>query len=423
MAVALAACLTLTGVSRGDSLYAWGDNSQGEYGNGNETNSSTPVPVPGMASGVTAIGGSQGTSMAVKNGAAYAWGANVWGNIGDGSTSPSFELSPYAIPSLATGVTAVSGAYYSSAAIKNGAMFGWGTNSYGSVGDGTTTNRFSPVAAVVLTSGVTAIAYGGTGSADHAFAIKNGAVYAWGNGNSFGDLGTGSSATVTTPVALSNLSSGVTAIAANNNNGAAIKNGALWAWGYNYYGTLGNGNNTEQDTPIPIPSMSSGVTGVALSNLSMIILQNGAVYETGQSLPGGPSQTNTPLLVLPASDSIIAVSAGQGTAYALSSDGSIWEWGSNRYGELGNGNTTDPTTPQQLFAPAGDQFTAISAESIAALALVAPVPEPTSIAIIGVCAAMALRRRRRLEVSNAGSDGIETRLFGVPQNRLFAPTM
>ncbi len=392
---AMAGSLALPGVSRGDSLYAWGDNSQGEYGNGNETSSSTPVPVPGMASGVTAIGGSQGTSMAVKNGAAYAWGATVWGNIGDGSTSPSFELSPYAIPSLSSGVTAVSGAYYSSAAIKNGAVFGWGTNTYGSVGDGTTTNRFSPVAAQVLTSGVTAIAYGGTGSADHAFAIKNGAVYAWGNANSFGDLGTGSSATVTTPVALSNLSSGVTAIAANNNNGAAIKNGALWDWGYNYYGTLGNGTYTEQDTPAPVPSMSTGVTGVALSNLAMIILQNGAVYETGQSLPGGPSQTNVPILVLPASDNIISVSAGQGTAYALSSDGSIWEWGSNQSGELGNGNTTNPASPAQLFAPAGDRFTAISAESIAALALVAPVPEPASLAMLGACAALTLSRRRR----------------------------
>ena len=138
--------------------------------------------------------------------------------------------------------------------------------------------------------------------------MQNGAALAWGyNGN--GQLGNGTMNSSNTPIAVSGLSSGVTAIAAGKFNGLAVQNGQVWAWGFNNDGNLGDGTKTDHLTPEQIDPTD---------------LKN-----------------------------IIAVAAEYNSSYALSSDGSIWDWGYNADGELGLGNTTSPyLTPRTCCPPA-----------------------------------------------------------------------
>ena len=131
-----------------------------------------------------AIAGGYLHSLAVQNGGVYAWGYNGRGQLGSGNTADS--STPMPINSLSSGVTAIAGGGLHSLALQNGAVFAWGSNAYAQLGDDSITNSSTPLAISSLSSGVTAIAAGDS----HSLAVQNGAVYAWG-GNSEGELGSG----------------------------------------------------------------------------------------------------------------------------------------------------------------------------------------------------------------------------------------
>ncbi|MBI5299281.1 MAG: RCC1 repeat-containing protein, partial [Deltaproteobacteria bacterium] len=217
-------------------------------GNGTTTNSSTPVQVSGL-SGITAIAGGSSHSLALKsNGTVWAWGYNGSGQLGDGTTTE--RDTPVQVSGL-SGVTAIASGNGHGLALKSdGTVWTWGYNTYGQLGDGTTTERHTPVQVLGSLSGVTAIA--GGFSNNHSLALKSdGTVWAWG-ANDFGQLGDGTTTERHTPVQVSDLS-GVTAIAGGSVHSLALKSdGTVWAWGYNSNGQLGDGSTTERDTPVQV---------------------------------------------------------------------------------------------------------------------------------------------------------------------------
>ena len=159
----------------------------------------------------------------------------------------------------------------------------WGYNAEGELGNGTTNNSNKPVAVSGMSSGVTAADGGG----QHSLAMQNGGLYAWGS-NAYGQYGNGTTKNSVTPVPVSGMSSGVTAFAAGLEDSLAIQNGGLYAWGCNFNGELGNGTTSglnPNPTPVPVIGMSSGVTAVAAGgatgNDDSFAVKNGGLYAWG----------------------------------------------------------------------------------------------------------------------------------------------
>ncbi|HEV2295594.1 MAG TPA: PEP-CTERM sorting domain-containing protein [Tepidisphaeraceae bacterium] len=228
-----------------------------------------------------------------------------------------------------------------------------------------------------------------------------GAAMAWGYGGE-GQLGYGSTGNSSTRVQVSGLTSGVTAIAAGGWHSLAIQNGAAMAWGQGTQGQLGNGLIGNSSTRVQVSGLTSGVTAIAGGAHHSLAIQDGDVfawgYNAGGRLGDGTSTTSsTPLKVLDLAVNLLDVAATDSSSYALSADGSLWVWGYNINGQLGLGDTTTRFTPTQLFAPAGYKFTSIDggANGVHAVATIAVVPEPTSLALLGLGGLALLRRRGR----------------------------
>ena len=331
------------------TVWGWG------YGV-NGTTTDTPMQVSGLTA-VTAVAGGLDAGYAVKSdGTVWAWGYNTFGQLGNGTTTDS--STPVQVSGL-TGVTAVAGGNAGYALRSDGTVWAWGFNMNGELGNGTTTESSTPVQVSGLT-GVTAIAGGGGGG----YALKSdGTVWAWGDGALTKSY---------TPVQVSGLT-GVIAIAGGAANGYALKSdGTVWAWGFAEYGALGNGTTTESSTPVQVSGLT-GVTAIAGGNFGgYAVKSDGTVWAWGLGQYGAlgngtTTDSSTPVQVSGLTG-VTAVAGGYGDGYALKSDRTVWAWGPNTVGGLGNGTTTDSSTPVQVSGLTG--VAAISSGSAAAFALV-----------------------------------------------------
>jgi ELWxxDGT repeat protein len=307
------------------------------------TNDNDVVEAPGQGVTVTVSSG-----VMVK--AVSAWGGNAKGQLGDGTTTE--RHTPVSVSSL-TNVIAIAAGYYHTGAVKTGNVWTWGANTYGQLGDGTTTERHAPVSVSGL-SGVVAIA---SGYYDTLALKSDGTVWAWG-ANYASQLGDGTTTDRHAPVAVTGLS-GVVAIASGcyYHTIALKSDGTVWTWGGNYSGELGDGTTTNRSTPVQVKlqggSPLGGIVAIAGgSDHTLALKSDGTVWAWGLNLygqlgDGTTTERHNPVAVSGLSG-IIAIASGENHSLAIKSDGTVWAWGYNAYGGLGDGTTTNRSAPVQV---------------------------------------------------------------------------
>jgi alpha-tubulin suppressor-like RCC1 family protein len=324
-----AGCIHTLALTSGGHVLAWGANGDGQLGDGTTTNSDVPVKVKiPRGTKVTSVRAGCVFSLALTStGQVLAWGDNLDGQLGDGTTSNSDTPVRVRLPAGTT-VTAISaGQDFGLARTSRGHVRAWGHGDGGRLGDGSTSNSDTPVKVKLPTGArVKALAAGGT----HSLALTSDGLFAWGfNGD--GQLGDGTTTSSATPVRIFILVRGrslghVTSLFAGCSHSLVLfSGGALFAWGDNTSGQLGDGTSTSSDKPVGVAlpagtrvrAVSAGCTDSYALTVKGSVLAWG-YNEYGELGDGSDTQSSTPVRVeLPAGWHASAVIAGPGADHAL----------------------------------------------------------------------------------------------------------
>jgi alpha-tubulin suppressor-like RCC1 family protein len=238
------------------------------------------------------------------------------------------------------------GSQHAAVLTDGGVIWAWGGNGSGQVGDGTNVARRTPVQLLSMT-GVTAIAAG----SDNTYALKtDGTVWAWG-GNLQGQIGDGTTSPRWSPVQVSGLAN-VIAIAAGATHAVALESdGTVWTWGDNAYGQIGDGTTTDRHSPVQVTSLGTNVIAIgADANNSRAVQADGTVWSWGDNQYGsiGDGTTTGPRKTPVQTSTLINMAAADGGSYhgfAWDVSGTLSAWGDNTYGQLGDGTTTRRLSP------------------------------------------------------------------------------
>jgi|GEM_PF-4373017 len=331
------------------TVWAWGNNSNGQLGNGSTINSNIPMPVIGLDNvKIVAISAATYHTVALdSNGKVWSWGKNDNGQLGSGSNiSSNIPVPVIGLDSVK--IVAISAGFDHTVALdSNGKVWSWGFNGDGQLGSGSNISSNIPVPVMGLDNvKVTAISAG----YDNTVALdSDGRVWSWGN-NGYGQLGSGSNISSNIPVPVIGLDNvKVTAISAGWSNAAAVdSDGKLWSWGFNANGELANSSITNRSSNMPVPATELDnvkITAVSVEGSYIEALDsNGGVWEWG-----GNTYRNIPTRKAELDNvKITAVSSGNVFAEALDANGELWSWGLNDSGELGIGNNIRSNVPVNM---------------------------------------------------------------------------
>ena len=341
------------GLKTGGAAYCWGANGYGQIGNGttNTVPYSVPVAVSGGLTFAAVSPSASSTCGLTTSGAVVCWGFNAYGQLGNGTMTNS------SIPIVVSGggsfASVSAGADITCGVTTSGAAYCWGYNAYGQLGDGTTTRRLTPVAVL---GGLTFASVSAGLSFSTCGVTTAGAAYCWGD-NSYGELGNGTTTLSASPVAVSG---GLTFAAVSA--GFAYACGVTTAgggvcWGRNDYGQLGNGTTTNSSTPVAV---SGGLTFATVSaglRFTCGVTTAGAAYCWGLSAYGELGNGTTGISSTPVAVSggltFTGVSAGQDATCGVTTGGIAYCWGYNSQGQLGNNTRTNNSIPVAVAGQSG----------------------------------------------------------------------
>jgi alpha-tubulin suppressor-like RCC1 family protein len=334
----------------------WGSNSNGQLGDGTRSGKLVPTPTAVIPEPVVEVsaGGSE-TCARTASGGAWCWGDNSFGQIGDGSV-----LTARLVPTKVVGLPepilqVVVGELQACAVTVSGGAWCWGHNLNGKLGDGTTTARSTPVPVVGLPEPVTQI----DASYSHTCArTVSGGAWCWG-ANTAGALGDGTTTNRLTPVQVTGLPGPITAISVGEAHTCArTVAGAAWCWGQNTSGILGDGTTTNRSTPVAVIGLPEPIAEVDANGPFHTCARtvSGAAQCWGRNITGelGDGTTinrSTPVAVVGLPEPIIDIETGSYFTCVLTIDSKVWCWGGGTDGELGNGTTTVSLQPVQVSLP------------------------------------------------------------------------
>jgi alpha-tubulin suppressor-like RCC1 family protein len=333
------------------TVRAWGSNVNGELGDGTNIDRISPVAVLGL-SGVTglAAGASASHMCAVKaGGATVCWGSNSFGQLGNGTTNSS--LAPVTVSGSYVFKQIAAGTGHTCAALANGQMSCWGSNTHGQFGNDSRTSSLTPIAP--SRSGVEEIQiYLAT------TCLRGGQqeVHCAGsNADPNGQFCTGLSSALWTPSTLrtsSELPAGL-AVAGRHACELVQMDGSVRCAGENDYGQLGDGTSTNRYTAAPVMGLAGATAIAAGGAFTCALKSDGTVWcwglnsELGQLGDRTMDDRSTPVAVYGLSQ-VTGISAGVNHACATKTDGTVWCWGINSQGQLGDRSTTTRAQPVQV---------------------------------------------------------------------------
>jgi alpha-tubulin suppressor-like RCC1 family protein len=330
-------------------LWGWGYNGYGQIGLGNTTNYSSPKQV-GADTTWSSIDAGGPNILAVKqNGTMWAWGRNNNANLGLGDTENRFA--PTQIGALTTWSKVSAGATHG-AAIKSGQLWTWGQNNLGQLGLGNTTNQSNPVQVGADTDWLQ-VSAGGYLCA----AIKTtGTLWAWGY-NDRGQLGQGDTTNRSSPVQIGARTAWSTISAGLQMCAAIDTDNYLWTWGFAASTKLGLGDNDQvhKSSPTQVGSETwSTVSTPVLKHSTMAIRTNGTLWGWGANSYGelglNDTSTRSSPVQVGAGTTWSKVSVGNNNSHGITTTGELWSWGRNGYGRLGLGEVGN-SAPQSKSSP------------------------------------------------------------------------
>lgn len=310
------------------AVHAWGANDYGQLGDGTTRYRASPAVVHRIEGKVRAIAAGNAHALALTDGGAVvSWGWNFHGQLGTGTREDRSRPRPVVgLPAAAIAIAAAQ--HHSLALLENGEVMAWG-GGWGEplqLGDGEAKARTAPVTVAGL-SDVAAIAAG-----EHNFALDvGGRAWAWGR-NWRGALGDGTTTDRPTPVHVSVLPQPPAALVPGSSHSLALIEGKAWGWGNNYNHQLGDGSEPERSCPRPIGGIPTRVAALAASGYTLVLGEDGSVWACGQNFDGQAGNGAVGLQsdlqeVRGLGGPVKAIAAGNSHALALREDGALIGWG------------------------------------------------------------------------------------------------
>ena len=331
-----------------NSIWGWGDGSSGKLGDNTVAcRSSTVSVVGGFTDWCKISAGFYQTIGLRQNGTVWAWGCNNCGQLGDGTTTT--RSSPVSVVGGFCDWSQVSsGCSHSLALRTNSTLWAWGSNSRGQLGDNTTVSKSSPVSVIGGFADWCQISAGNQIS----LAVRtNGTAWAWGFG---GYLGDNCTTNQSSPVSVvGGFTDWCQVVSAGRYHSLALRtNGTAWAWGAGSTGRLGTNCTTTRSSPV---SVVGGFTdwcqvSAGKGDFSLAVRQNGTAWAWGGGANGrlGDNSTadkSSPVSVVGGFTDWCQVSSGARGGQGLRTNGTIWSWGYNAQGQLGDNTIVSKSSP------------------------------------------------------------------------------
>jgi alpha-tubulin suppressor-like RCC1 family protein len=356
-------------IDKNGLVWGWGLNQSGQLGQNIPPDFCrsardgvvTPISIVGALKTFCKISVGNNYSMALdKNGMAWGWGTNSIGQIGD-NTSVS-KLTPVSVAgavktfckisaSVEAGRSGRINAAHTLAIDKNGRAWAWGANVWGRLGDGTLTNRLTPVS---VSGAVKTFCEIGAGGAFSVSIDKYGRAWGWGY-NYYGQIGDNSNASAITPVSVAGAVKTFCKIFAGASHCHAIdKNGQAWSWGYNNFGELGDNSTVSKLTPVSVAGAIKTFCEISSSRQhSVAIDKNGKVWSWGRNAVGALGDGTfvdklTPVSLAGTNKTFCKIEADWGFSMGIDKYGQVWGWGAGENHRLGNNLNFCVTTPVRI---------------------------------------------------------------------------
>jgi alpha-tubulin suppressor-like RCC1 family protein len=339
-------------------LFLSGDGGQGQLGDNSLITKSSPVTTSGGGTNWRTVAGGYLFAAAVKNdGTLWTWGDSAYGKLGNNSPA-AFRSSPGTTSGAGTTwANVICGREFMLSIKSDGTLWSWGRNDVGQLGTGTTVDRSSPQTTVGAGNDWIKVAAG----TDHSLGLKSsGLLYSWGEGL-YGALGSNATTNRSSPVTVlgSSTTTPWVAISAGLGSSAAIKSdGTLWTWGGNAFGQLGNNSTTNRSSPVTVASGGTTWKKVSTgfeSQFMVAIKTDGTLWGWGSGY-GGVTGNNTtvnrssPVTTSGGGTTWNSISAGYYCTTAIKTDGTLWGWGYNVFGGLGNNSTANASSPINIVS-------------------------------------------------------------------------